>query len=126
MQSGYFLWQPWITLSGIQENPAYSIIQSQEHWLDGVGDPAITIYVDCLALTGCTLFVETSITPEGPWETVGDAITSPDSSGSGIVATDAVDYGQFSRYLRWKITTGNSGGTSWEACFRFKYKLGGR
>jgi len=121
MGSDYILWQPWITLSG-ERDTDYEFIQSRELWLDSVDFPVIVCKVDILQCTGCSFYLEGSLTPEGPWS--GDnPWTSASENETAFIATEPFWENQLSRYARWRIEVDSSNPVvPWEICFRLSYK----
>ena len=107
-QTGVIRFQPWITLEGAANQ---EIIQPASDWLAGVQFPTYHMQVEVTYCNGCTLYLESSITPEGPWDTVKGFTQVTDNM---IVISSEGGDNTFDGYVRWRAT----GATAWQTCFQ--------
>jgi hypothetical protein len=111
---GRIKFQPWLTLaSGSGAGSPYEIIQPGSGWLRGEGASVYHMDVNVSFISGCTLYLETSTTPEGPWDSVSGITVQTDTR---TVISSEGGSSKFTGLVRWRV----SGDAPWQVCFQLQ------
>jgi len=105
--------QPWLTLETGGTAVAREVIQPASQWLAGAHVPTYHMQIQVSYLAGCTLYLESSPTPEGPWAEVTSFAAYTDTM---VVISSEGGSAKFSGYVRWRV----AGTAPWQACFQLK------
>jgi len=104
--------QPWLTLETATGGPG-EIVQPASQWLNGAHVPTYNLQIQVPYLSGCTLYIESSPTAEGPW---AEALAISAYTNTMAVLSSEGGSARFSGYVRWRV-----GGTApWQICFQIK------
>jgi len=109
-----FVLSPWSTVKGTTASTS-DIVQRRETWADCMSFKEAVISVQILDHTNCTVTIQTSLAPEGPWTDLFDftAVTNTTKYATSREGGST----QFDRYLRWKIDRSVA---SWLATFKIE------
>jgi len=112
--TGVIRYRPWVTLECCGAAEVREVIQPASQWLAGAHAPNFHILVEISYCNGgCTLYLESSPTPEGPWNAVTSFAASTDTT---VVISSEGGSTKFSGYVRWRV----AGTAPWQICFHLK------
>ncbi len=103
--------QPWLALEA--DTGASEVVQPASRWLTGVNEEMYNIRAEVSYLTGCTLYLESSPTPEGPWAEITSFAGVTEAEISVVAESSASN---FTNYIRWRV----NGSAPWQTCFQLK------
>ena len=113
--------QPWLTLCGAADS-AVPVIQSQSGWLDAMNfkDAAIDVLIlrNDAGTAQQVLYLETAISPEGPWTVIATYNTGGYQHDLKYFTTTNGATNSFERFIRWRLDIDVATLADWETCFR--------
>ena len=113
--------QRWLTLCGAADS-AVPVVQSQAGWLDGMNfkDAAIDVLIlrNDAGTAQQILYLETAISPEGPWTVIATYNTGGYQHDITYFTTADGATNSFERFIRWRLDIDVATLAAWETCFR--------
>jgi hypothetical protein len=99
------------------------IIQAQEGWLDGLDFKEAVLDVlilrhDDSAPGLQVLYLETAISPEGPWTAIATYNTAGYQHHQEYFSTASGATDKFQRFIRWRLDISDTDLNDWYTCFR--------
>ena len=110
---GVLRFQPWITLESAGAAQVREVICPPERYLNGQNAANYHVQVEVSYCSGCTLYLESSPTFEGPWNEVTSFASSTDTA---VVISSEAGSSRFSGLVRWRV----AGTAPWQTCFHLK------
>ena len=107
MTRKYFPMQPWLTMKGATVYTS-ALVQPQDRCPDGQEADQVSLAIQVLGntvasgTTLCDLVIQSSLVPEGPWETLS-TITAASTVVRQYYTSDEEGTNRFQRFLRWKL-----------------------
>jgi len=106
--------QRWLNIeTGTGAGSPYEVIQPWSGWLRGDSVSTYHLKIQISYLNACTLYIESSTTPEGPWTTV---LSYTEQTDVMAVISSEGGSAKFSSYVRWRI----SGNAPYQICFQLE------
>jgi len=113
-EEGGLKFQPWTNLEvATGAGSPYEFIQPRSGWLNGEQVTTYHMKVQISFLSGCTLYIESSTTEEGPWTT---AVSYTEQTDTMAVISSEGGGARFSGYVRWRV----SGDAPYQICFQLE------
>jgi hypothetical protein len=99
-----------------------SIVQPVEGWIDGKDFKEVALDVLILRHNDSggqqVLYLETAISPEGPWTVIATYNTAGYQHHQEYFTTTSGATDQFQRFIRWRLDISDSNLLDWATCFR--------